>query len=145
VATDLRRINRFYGQPSENDIEKYQEEVTQLLKHGYLKKVTYGFKRGDNWIEPTFMYTAADLAGYPDDDPGKIRPNKNVDDAAFYSYLEYSPAWWLISEDDQQSFKEALPFYRGTGAVPQVDGYVETDKSYSSGGKSLSRSTVRNY
>ena len=50
VAADLKRLQRFYGKPSNSDIEAYEKEVIQLLKFGYLKKVTYGFKRNGTWI-----------------------------------------------------------------------------------------------
>ena len=75
LAADLKRMQRFYGAPSDDRIAAYETEVVELLKAGYLDTVTYGFKRGDNWIEPTLRYTAKDLAGMSgiDDDPGKLR------------------------------------------------------------------------
>ena len=95
VATDLKRIQRFYGRPSNKDIDDYQAEITELLKAGYLGAVTYGFQRNDNWIQPTLRYTAKELAGFStnDDDPGRIRPGANVQGASFSSYLTYSSAW----------------------------------------------------
>lgn len=53
LAADLKRMQRFYGAPSDDRIAAYETEVVELLKAGYLDTVTYGFKRGDNWIEPT--------------------------------------------------------------------------------------------
>ena len=63
VATDLKRMQRFYGSPSDRASPSYEAEVTELLKAGYLGTVTYGFRRDGNWIEPTLRYTARDLAG----------------------------------------------------------------------------------
>ena len=40
VATDLKRLQRFYGQPSNSDIADYEIEVIALLKGGYLGTVT---------------------------------------------------------------------------------------------------------
>ncbi|HET6763931.1 MAG TPA: hypothetical protein VFH27_09665, partial [Longimicrobiaceae bacterium] len=75
VATDLKRIQRFYGTPSDEWIASFEAEVTQFLREGFLKEVTYGFKRNGQWIEPTLRYTARTLAdGVTDDDPGRIRP-----------------------------------------------------------------------
>nr|WP_246886778.1 hypothetical protein [Pseudomonas chlororaphis] len=51
VATDLKRMQRFYGYPSDTWIEEYEAELVVLLKAGYLGEVTYGFKRGDDWID----------------------------------------------------------------------------------------------
>lgn len=87
VATDLLRMQRFYGRPYTSDIDTYEAEVTALLRTGYLGTVTYGFKRDGNWIEPTVRYTARDLMGASeiDDDPGKIRPGKDISGGSFYS------------------------------------------------------------
>ena len=65
VATDLKRMQRLYGSPSDADIASYETEVIDLLKAGYLGTVTYGFRRDNDWIEPTLRYTAHDLAGGP--------------------------------------------------------------------------------
>ena len=64
VATDLKRMQRFYGQPGDATIADYEEEVIELLKGGYLRTVAYGFRFNDNWIEPTLHYTAKDFCPY---------------------------------------------------------------------------------
>ena len=145
VATDLKRMQRFYGKPSDTLIDQYEREIVELLKHGYLKKVTYGFQKNDNWIEPTLIYTSRDLSLSESDDPGKIRPGKNIDNASFASFLEYSDTWNTMSSEEQKTFKENLPFQRTTGDTPGVTGYLEDDRTYSSGGRSLARSSVRSY
>ena len=76
VAADLKRMQRFYGAPSDEWIESFEAESGELLKGGYLGTVTYGFRSNGYWIEPTLVYTARDLMGVTadDDDPGRIRP-----------------------------------------------------------------------
>jgi hypothetical protein len=148
VATDLKRIQRFYGSiPTDKSIADYEIELIELLKAGYLSTVTYGFRRDGNWIEPTLRYTARDLAGFSanDEDPGKIRPGANIVGASFYSYLTYSPAWNQLSTADQDAFKKRLPFYRGSAPEPGVNGYLADDRTYSSGGRALNRASVRSY
>jgi len=148
VATDLKRIQRLYvGGPSDLDIANYEMELTELLKAGYLGTVTYGFRRNGEWIEPTLRYTVQDLAGMSanDDDPGKIRASANVSGATFYSYLTYSSAWLNLSEDEKDAFKKGMPFYRGGAPEPGVSGYIQSDRTYSSGGRALNRSTVRSF
>ena len=145
VATDLKRIQRFYGAPSDASIGAYESEVTLLLKHGYLGKVAYGFRRGDVWIEPTLRYSARDLAGGDgnDDDPGRIRPGADVSKASFYSYLTRSAAWHALPKDQQDAFERQLPFQRGGAPEPTIDGYLQTDRTYSAGGRALERESVR--
>lgn len=145
VATDLKRMQRFYGEPSDRKIEEFETEIIQLLKCGYLNTVTYGFKKKGSWIEPTLRYSASDLDGAANDDPGRIRPGKNITDADFYSYLMYSPAWSNLTVEEKSIFKNSLPFYRGGADEPSINGYLDNDRIYSAGGKALSRASVRSY
>lgn len=147
VSTDLKRMQRFYEQPSDSDIVQYEAEVIELLKLGYLGTVTYGYKRDGAWIEPTLRYTASDLANNTatDDDPGRVRPGANIEDATFYSYLTYSSKWDTATANEQEAFKKTLPFQRGGATEPTVNGYLERDRTYSSGSRMLNRSSVRSY
>jgi hypothetical protein len=147
VAADLKRIQRFYGFPSDSDIIGYEIELTEYLRNGYLSEVTYGFKRNDNWIEPSVRYTTKDLAGMVgnDDDPGRIRPNANVAGASFSSYLVHNYSYNLLTESEKSKFEESLPFSRTGAPAPGVSGYMSSDKSYSSGGQALDRSSIKSY
>ena len=145
VATDLKRIQRFYSAPNDTDIADYEAEVVELLKGGYLGTLTVGFRRNDRWIPPTLRYTARDLAGASanDDDPGSVRPGANIDGASFYSYLTYSATWKKLSAAEQDAFKKRMPYYRTGANEPSVDGYLVDDRVYSSGGRALNRASVR--
>jgi hypothetical protein len=147
VATDLKRMQRFYNYPSDSSIASYETEIIELLKKGYLGTVTYGFKKDDKWIEPALRYTAKDLSGMmlSDDDPGRVSPGANVEGASFYSYLTYSSAWDRLTSEERDTFKKDLPFQRGGADEPGINGYLSTDKTYSSGGKALERSIVKSY
>lgn len=146
VSTDLKRIQRFYSLPSDQTINRYETEIIELLKNGYLDYVIYGFQKNDLWIEPTLRYTAKDLGGMlgVDDDPGKIKPGADVNGAFFTSFLSYSPSYHSLSTAHKELFEKSLPFQRGFGNVPGISGYLINDKSYSSGGKGLDRSYVKN-
>lgn len=147
IATDLKRIQRFYGYPSDASIADFETEAIQLLKAGYLGTLTFGFRRNEKWIEPTLLYTSRNLFGESanDNDPGRVRPGANTTGASFYSYLTYSPAWDKLSLKEQDAFKKGLPFYRGGAPQPSVDGYLVADLIYSAGGQALDRASVRSY
>ncbi|MGX9856409.1 HORMA-1 domain-containing protein [Limimaricola variabilis] len=147
VATDLQRMHDLYGQPFLFQIDDHEAEIAALLRAGYLDTVTYGFKRGDSWIEPTLRYTARDLMGASaaDDDPGRIRPGKNISGASFYSFLTYSPTWHALPEVEKARFEGSLPFSRTTANEPGISGYLSSDKTYSAGGHALDRTTVRSF
>ena len=147
VATDLKRIQRFYDFPSNDMIQKFEEELTEFIKDGYLDTVTYGFQKGGNWIEPTLIYKSKDLHGLivNDDDPGAIKPNCNVVGAVFTSHLEYSSAWYSKSDKEKGDFKKGLPFQRIGAPQPGINGYTNNDRTYSSADRALNRSSVKSY
>ena len=108
VTADLKRLQRLYGDVSDERIAQFEGEATELLRQGYLRTVTYGFKRDGSWIEPTLRYTASDLAnGGTDDDPGRVRPGINISGASFHSYLTYSSAWWALTPDQRAAIDQA--------------------------------------
>lgn len=146
VRTDLMRIHRLYdGRPSLHRIDKFEEEVTILLRDGYLDTVAYGFKRNGNWIAPTLRYTAEVLlfGSGVDDRPGAVKPNLDVSGASFYSFLTYSDAWFALTANEQDAYERALPIQRSAGNAPGVVGYFASDKNYSAGGRALNRSSLR--
>lgn len=147
VATDLKRMQRFYESPSDARISDYEGEIVGLLKAGYLGTVTYGFRRDGQWVEPTVRYTAQDLSGLPadDDDPGRVRPGADVSGASFYTYLTYSAAWDRLSPDERKAFEKTLPLRRDGAPEPSVNGSLQNDRTYSSGGRALIRASVRSW
>ncbi|TCT08968.1 hypothetical protein [Paralcaligenes ureilyticus] len=146
VAADLKRLQRLYGHITDQRIAEFEGEATELLRQGYLETVTYGFRREGSWTEPTLRYTASELEnGGTDDDPGRVRPGIDISGASFHSYLTYNSAWWALTPDQRAAIEGQLPLQRTGQAEPLVNGYFVDDKTYSSGGRSLGRSSVRSY
>ena len=145
VATDLKRVQRFYGKPTDASIAEYEAELIELLKECVLGSVAYGFQRNGVWIAPTLRYTEQDLLGDSanDDDPGLIRPGADVTNAIFTSYLTYNANWSAKTLAEQQAIKSRLPFQRNGAPQPGVHGYFSNDRTYSAGGRALNRATVR--
>jgi hypothetical protein len=145
VATDLKRIQRLYGSPSDGDIANYEGELILLVREGYLSTVTYGFRRNGAWIEPTLSYSSRDVGSgaSDDDDPGRVRPGAEISNATFYSYLTYSSAWEQLSVTARDAFKRQLPIQRAGAPEPAVNGYLSSDRTYSAAGRALARSSVR--
>lgn len=147
VGTDLKRMQRFYGWPSDSSITAYETEIVALLKEGYLSKVSYGFQRGGQWVEPSLHYTAQDLAGSAatDDNPGGIKPGANIESTTRNSFLIYSDAWNQLSPVARAAFEAKLPFSRTSGSEPGMNGYLVQDRTYSAGGRALGRASLRNF
>lgn len=147
VATDLKRMQRLYGDPSDVGIAAYEAEVIEFMKAGYLGAVWYGYRRNSNWIEPTLRYTARDLLGSTvnDDDPGRVRAGADISGADFYSYLTYGSAWNNATAAERSAFEKRLPFRRTGAPEPGVSGYMSDDRTYSAGGRALNRASLRSY
>ena len=146
VATDLKRVQRFYYEPSDDWIDAYEEEAIELLKEGFLGTVTYGFRRNGVWIVPTVRYTARELADTSvDDDPGRIRPGADTSGASFYSYLVYDSSWDRLEWSQKEEFRSRLPFQRTGAPEPGINGYWSGDLIYSAGGRALDRFNLRSY
>lgn len=145
VATDLKRMQRFYNKPSDIQIEQYEIEVIELLRNGYLDTVTYGFIKEGEWVEPTIKYNAKELSAGLDDDPGRVPIAANINGASFYSYLTYSRNWKNLSSDEKEKFQKELPISRVNADEPTINGYLSQDKTYSSGGRSLNRSIIKSF
>ena len=147
VATDLKRIQRLYGLPTDKQIADYEIELTAMVRAGYLRDVTYGYQKNGQWIEPTEHYDAKDLLSGTsvDDDPGSIKARGNIEGATFKSFMNYSSSWSNLSQSEQDAFEKTLPFQRSHAEEPTVNGLLVQDKTYSSGGRALSRSSVRSY
>lgn len=144
VATDLKRMQRFYNAPSDSQIEDFEKELIELLKEGYLGEIRYGFRKDGEWICPTLIYTAKELAGGINDDPGKIPPDADISGAIFYNYLTQSESFRRLTNEQQDAFNNRLPFQRVGAPNPPIKGYLSSDKSYSSGGVTLDRKIVKN-
>lgn len=146
VATDLRRMQCFYGEYangglSDSWIESYESELILYLKEGYLDWVAYGFLRNRDWIYPTLYYPAYRLehGQANDDDPGGIRPGADVSGALFHSFLTGSRKWAQLGEEAKREFRKHLPFQRTLGVEPGAAGNWVKDRTYSANGQALDR------
>lgn len=146
IAADLQRFQRFYGEPTNERIKNYELELIQLLQHDVLKDVTYGFKRNDMWTEATVKYTASSGSLGANDDPGKIRPNLDIEGASFSSFLTYNSKWDGMSAEEKLAIRSECPFQREGNDMPQLEkGLWSSDHTYSAGGRGMGRSSVKIY
>jgi len=141
IAADLRQMKLFYNQPSDKQIEDYISEVIVLLLGGHLASVTYGFKRGDDWVI-ALRYTAEQSGILINDDKsGRVTPGVDVSNAYWYSFLIYSNSYSNLSSLEREKLEAQLPFKRSGADEPKISGLWTNDKSYSNGGVSIQRGT----
>ena len=144
VAADLKRIQRIYqvNQPTDSEINDYQEEIALLLAAGCLGSVTYGFKRDGQWVI-ALKYTVSDGNLSGGDDPGGIRCDANISGAHFTSFLSYSHSWNTLSQEEKRKIKESLPILRVGGNDPGADMNWTGSRNYLSGDLGVTRSMAR--
>lgn len=143
MAADLKRMQRFYMRPADDEIADYQREAVALLKGEYLDTVTYGFRRDTNWV--VALHYAAQQGGVmiEDDSPGQIPVGVAIDgQCRFASFLCYNRNWDGLSANQQeQLYKDAgIKLRRTSGDEPY--GAWRYDKVYSAGGRGVSRGVV---
>ena len=141
VATDLKRMQRFYPQlwANDNAIDHYEKEVIVLLKGNYLQSVSYGLVREGQWI--VALKYAARYGGVltADNDPGGVPRHANVFGCKFSSMLFGTDAWHRLNDIQKKRV------YADGGIrydrVPGKDfsGDWRTDRVYSAGGRGVLR------
>jgi hypothetical protein len=143
VAADLRLCAIYYERPSAPDIEQYTEELTQLLRYGYVDRYEFGFKRDGSRVV-SWRYAVTQSGILEGGGPGRIYARAEVATAAFFNYLWRSAKWWALSAEERARFEQGLPVQR-TGSEPPSDGkgYWTSDRTYSAGGVSIARETFR--
>ncbi len=143
ITTDLKQVQRYYRKPSDSEIEDYREEAVALARHGYIKKVIYGFQRNGSWIF-TLEYTAEYGTLVGDDRAGGVYRYANVDGADFTSYLWRSQKWWDLTQSERDDVEETFRLKRiGATAPSYTGGYLSADRTYSSQGTGFNRGMYR--
>lgn len=143
VAADLRQLSQAYGEPSEDHIGKLMGELTEYLADGYLDRVTYGFRKGEEWVIG-LKYSAADIGSLTSDDrSGRVPRGVDRTGASWYSFLILNSRWNALTAEQRTQYERALPIQRSNGAEPSAGarGWIE-DKTYSSSGGGVRRASA---
>jgi hypothetical protein len=144
IATELDLLGAYYGRPSEQQATDFAAETALLLVDRYLKSVEYGFRRSGKTVLALRYIARSDGTLVSDDTPGRIYANADIDGADWYSYLEYSEAFWALPQREQARIKAMLPVQRITAPAPEVgNGYWEPTRTYSSNREGVLRHAFR--
>lgn len=146
AGTDLKRMQRFYGEPSDEQIEDYEKELIALLMGSYLDKIEYGFMTSSRSWRVALRYEAR-YGGVliADDDPGKLPLGTDISGCVFHSFLVGTHRWEALSYHDRDRvYQQAgVGFRRKMGTEPS--GNWSADRTYSAGGRGVVRSSSRRY
>ena len=143
VAADLKRCQRYYGEPTDEWIERYVAELTEFLVAGYLESLEYGFKKSDKRVV-SLRYTVDAAGNLADDRSGGVYAYADTTGASWFSFASYSSAYFGLTPSQKDDFKKKLPFDRTPGNAPSDgNGYWTPDRSYSQEGSGVRRQTFR--
>ncbi len=143
VAADLRQLSQAYGEPTEEHIDNLLGELTEYLVDGYLDRITYGFRKGDQWVV-ALRYKGTEIGSLTTDDrSGRVPRGADVTNASWCSHLVLNSKWEALSPEKRASYERALPIQRtnGTEPSPGARGWIE-DKTYSSSGGGVRRASA---
>jgi hypothetical protein len=144
VAADMHLCALYYGQPSEQWIREYAEELAQYLNEGYLKEYEFGYKKNDNRIVSWRYHVDENGALTTDDRAGKVVPYVDITGATFFNYLTQNSRFFQLTSEQRARFKSGLPLQRTDGQPPSDgSGYWASDRNYFSGGCGLNRQTFQ--
>jgi len=142
IAADLYQMFRFYGSPSEQEINNYIKEISILLAGGYLKSIDYGFKRDGKWIL-ALCYSIDETSGLlRDDNAGKIPFGVDISNATWGSFLWKNSNFESLSGEEKNKIIASIPVNRSDGSDPKQGILGMVDKVYSAGGVNANRSII---
>ena len=147
IAADLNACSRLHGEPSLSLVEKYNEELVELLRYGYLSEYEFGFQRNDERVL-SWSYQVDESGSISTDDrAGKMSAYIDLSGTSFFNFMTPSSKYYELTSDQQSAFDESHPVNRTPGSPP-ADGagyWTSTEKNYSAGGKGVSRRSFRSF
>ena len=144
VAADMHLCANYYGNPSEQSIREYAEELAQYLNEGYVAEYEFGYKKDGKRIVSWRYKVDENGVLTTDDRPGKVVPYVDVIGASFFNYMIRNSRFWALTESQRAGFEGTLPFVRTVGEPPSDGaGYWTSDRNYYAGGRGLNRQTFQ--
>lgn len=144
VAADLHLCAQYYGQPSEQRVREYAEELAQYLNEGYLKEYEFGYQRNNKRVVSWRYEVDEKGVLLTDDRAGKVVPYVDVAGAYYFNFLTQNDRFFQLTREQQARFESGLPLQRTTGGPPSDgSGCWVSDRNYFSGGRGLNRRTFQ--
>lgn len=144
VAADMHQCQRFYGLPTDTQIEDYQEELTVLLQGGYVQSYEFGFKTTDERRVMSWHYAVGPSGALEGSRSGGLYPAADVSGVSWFNFLTPSAEWYALSNAEREKIKANYSIRRTEGSPPQDgNGYWDSSRHYASGGVGITRKEFR--
>lgn len=144
VAADMHQCQRLYDQPSDAEIENYQQELVVLLRGGYVKSYEFGFKTKNGERVVSWLYNVSSSGDLEGGRSGGLFPSADISDAVLFNFLSYSDNWSALSASERDKIKATYSIKRTDGTSPKDgNGYWDSSRQYTSGGVAVTRKEFR--
>jgi hypothetical protein len=144
VAADMHQCQRFYGIPTDAQIENYQQELTILLHGGYIQSYEFGFQTENERRVVSWSYTVGPSGDLEDGRSGGLYPSVDISDAVAFNFLTYSSKWFALSNAEREKIEASYAVRRIDGSPPRDgNGYWDSSRHYASGGVAITRREFR--
>ncbi len=144
VAADMHQCRRFYGQPTDTQIENYQQELIVLLHGGFVSSYEFGFKTKNGLRVVSWSYTVGPSGDLEGGRSGGLFPSADISNAVTFNFLSYSSAWFSLSTVERDKVKANYAVKRTDGSPPKDgNGYWDSSRHYASGGVAVTRKEFR--
>jgi hypothetical protein len=106
-TSDYHMIAQATGLRDRDHVEKVAQDVKLMAKRGYLEAVSVVLTNGSGTIVRANKYTVStDASGWTHDRPGdNLWPRQIAGNLGVV--VEYSSAWWALTDQQRSSFKNA--------------------------------------
>lgn len=144
VAADMHQCQRFYGHPTDTQIENYRQELIVLLHGGYIKSYEFGFQTKDERRVVSWSYTVGPSGDLEGDRSGGLFPSADITNAVTFNFLLYSSEWFALSQAEKDKVQANYQVRRSDGSPPRDgNGYWDSSRHYASGGVAVTRKEFR--
>ena len=136
---------RYYGKPTEREIEDYITEITELLTASCLESFEAGFKLDGRRVV-SLLYRVRSDGTVDDTGAGGVYARADIADASWFTFLVTNSTYAKLSPAERQDLDDRIPVDRTPGSAPTDGaGYWVSDRSYSAAGTGAARQSFRPY
>jgi hypothetical protein len=144
VIADMHQCRRFYGDPPDDHISEFQEELVVLLAGRYVTSYEFGYKTSDERRVVSWRYHVTPAGDLERGRSGGLIATADVSRARWFNFLTTSTAWADLTPEDRRTVDAKHPISRTVGEPPtDGSGRWVSDRAYASGGVAVQREEFR--
>lgn len=143
VIADMHQCRRFYGEPTESWIERYNAELVVMLAGEYVSSYEFGYQKGDHRVVSWYYQVtpAGDLQGGRS---GGLYAQADVTGATSFNFMTTNRSWAVLTEAGRDTVRAKHSITRVAGDPPtDGSGHWVSDHTYVSGGVAVVRKEFR--